>query len=111
MHRRTAVLALAGAAASGVAIALSRLGVRARNRSGSGSGSGAGTEVQEYTCDCGQVFRVVGSGRHRVYWLVDASENDPVLEAACPNCERALPRDQDLETATATAAGGRSQVR
>ena len=44
----------------------------------------------DFNCECGQAYRVVGEGRHRVFWLPDAAEDDPVLEDACPQCERRL---------------------
>jgi hypothetical protein len=49
---------------------------------------------QEWTCQCGQVYRVSGEGRHRIYWLPDAPVSDPVTEGRCVNCERQLPGDQ-----------------
>jgi hypothetical protein len=47
--------------------------------------------VEEWHCDCGQAFRVVGTGRHRVYWPDGAERGEPVLSGACPACERPLP--------------------
>jgi hypothetical protein len=53
------------------------------------------TEVveHEYTCECGQEYRVSGQDRHRVYWVKDAEVSDPVLGQQCVNCERPLPHD------------------
>jgi hypothetical protein len=49
---------------------------------------------QEWTCQCGQQYRVSGEGRHRIYWLPDAPISDPITEGRCANCERELPGDQ-----------------
>jgi hypothetical protein len=91
MHRRIAVPALFAAAASGVAYALSRLrrGAAARDRR-----RGPRAEHQEHRCDCGQLFHVSGTGRHRVYWLPNASPRDPVLSDDCPSCGRPLPHER-----------------
>lgn len=45
----------------------------------------------EWTCECGQAYRVSGEGRHRVFWLEGAAANDPVIGSVCPECERELP--------------------
>jgi hypothetical protein len=90
MSRRPIVLALMAAAASGVAYALLRLrrgGTRDRPRA---------REPQEYTCDCGQAFRMTGMGRHRVFWLANAPEGDPLLSDRCPSCDRPLPREPEV---------------
>jgi hypothetical protein len=44
-----------------------------------------------WTCECGQELRVVGEDRHRVYWLPDAPDSEPLLDRACPSCGRDLP--------------------
>jgi hypothetical protein len=49
---------------------------------------------QEWTCQCGQAYRISGEGLHRVYWLPDASIADPVMDGRCANCGRALPGEQ-----------------
>lgn len=49
---------------------------------------------QEWTCQCGQAYRVSGEGRHRIHWLPDAPVSDPVTEGRCVNCDRELPGDQ-----------------
>ena len=53
------------------------------------------TEVveQEWSCECGQAYRVSGEGRHRVHWPADAAAKDPVLDGVCVDCGRDLPRD------------------
>jgi hypothetical protein len=48
--------------------------------------------AEEWSCQCGQSFRIQGQGRHRVFWLADADAGDPVIGAVCPACERPLPR-------------------
>ncbi len=49
---------------------------------------------QEWTCQCGQTYRVSGEGRHRIHWLPDAPVSDPVTDGRCAKCERELPGDQ-----------------
>jgi predicted RNA-binding Zn-ribbon protein involved in translation (DUF1610 family) len=46
-----------------------------------------------YTCpDCGQLLRVSGLGRHRVYFeLDDKRSNHPVMDRVCPECGHGLP--------------------
>jgi hypothetical protein len=82
--RRTAATAAAlvvALAATAGAVAWRRRGGRSR------------LEPQtEWTCACGQQFRVSGTGRHRVYWLAEASAADPVVGERCPACDRAFPR-------------------
>ncbi len=48
--------------------------------------------AEEWSCECGQSFRIQGQGRHRVFWLADADASDPVIGAVCPACDRPLPR-------------------
>ena len=43
-----------------------------------------------WQCECGQRFRVSGTGRHRVHWLEGAPESEPVLGSTCPSCDRPL---------------------
>jgi hypothetical protein len=93
MRARTVALALAAGAAGGVGIALARLkrpDAASRRRSG---------QPEAYRCACGQRFRVTGTGRHRVYWLHDAADDDPVLSPQCPACERPLPGTRSAEMA------------
>ncbi len=47
--------------------------------------------MPQWQCACGQRYRVSGAERHRVYWLIDADESDPVMTGRCPNCDRGLP--------------------
>jgi hypothetical protein len=95
MRSRPVAIAIAGAAASAVAVALIRL-----RRPGSTGTAGAGRSdagrPETYRCECGQEFRVSGTGRHRVYWLAGAPDHDPVLSPACPSCDRPLPRDAEV---------------
>jgi hypothetical protein len=46
---------------------------------------------EPWSCACGQAYVVAGRDRHRVYWIADADEANPVLGGKCPSCERALP--------------------
>jgi Zn finger protein HypA/HybF involved in hydrogenase expression len=47
----------------------------------------------QYRCECGHVLRVFGGGRHRRYFeLTDSRLDDPVMDRACPQCGRGLPR-------------------
>jgi hypothetical protein len=84
MRPRTLALAIAAVGGSAVAIALARLKrpeIRLRRRA---------QQPDTYRCACGQGFRVTGSGRHRVYWLEGAAQDDPVLSQHCPACDRSL---------------------
>jgi hypothetical protein len=46
-----------------------------------------------YRCECGYTLRVIGGGRHRVYFtLADTGRfDDPVMNRVCPGCGQALP--------------------
>jgi len=50
--------------------------------------------ANEWSCECGQSFRVSGQGRHRVFWKSDAEASDPVVGTTCPECDRPLPRSR-----------------
>jgi hypothetical protein len=107
MRSRTLALAIAGGASAAVAGALVRLGrprassalTRLRVRRGPLARSPARPQPETFSWECGQDFRVTGSGRHRVYWLPDAPENDPILAGRCPSCDRPLPREQEARAA------------
>ena len=81
------VAGAAGLAATGVWRFLQR-------RRGAGGGAVAPEDApsakRDWTCECGQQFRVSGEDRHRVFWLADADEGDPVLGDQCPSCEKPL---------------------
>jgi hypothetical protein len=47
--------------------------------------------TDDWTCQCGQAYRVTGQGRHRVFWPAGADKAEPVISGACVNCERPLP--------------------
>lgn len=84
---RAIALTIIGAAAAALAWGLRRAG-----RLGAEPGASAADRgLEEYICDCGQAFRVVGVDRHRVYWAEGASIDEPLLSESCPNCERPLP--------------------
>jgi hypothetical protein len=57
---------------------------------------------ERYICACGAEYRTTGAGRHRVFWVLDAPADDPVLEDRCPVCGKAWPAD---ETSHITAVG------
>lgn len=54
---------------------------------------GAPDSRRIYTCpECAHVLRVVGLGRHRVYFeLTDERADDPVMNRVCPACGHGLP--------------------
>jgi hypothetical protein len=82
-------IALAGAAVAAIAAgATAFLLHRRRSR-------GPLDHLERWSCECGQPYRVSGSGRHRVYWLEGAAESDPVISGTCPSCDRALPSTSD----------------
>ena len=58
-------------------------------------------EDQTYTCACGAGFRVVGADRHRVYWTMGASNDEPVLGDRCTNCDAPLPGGRETSVASA----------
>ena len=96
--RRAGLLAVAAALAAGIA------GVLGRRRASGGGGSGTAQRLKgrlrrdktpRYTCECGQVYRVTGVDRHRVYWPEGAERDEPVLGDACVKCERPLPAGHD----------------
>ncbi len=98
--RRLPVLlaALLGLAAAGAALLRrGRAGsTPARPAPGSPPSQEPATKAvsQEWTCECGQAYRVSGEGRHRIYWLPDAPVSDPITEGRCASCGRELPGDQ-----------------
>ena len=56
-----------------------------------------------YRCECGHVLRVVGGGRHRVYFEPDnGGLDDPVMNRACPACGRGLSEGTDRSDRRAT---------
>jgi hypothetical protein len=56
-----------------------------------------------WRCECGQAYLVHGMDRHRVYWLPEAPESDPLLERECVQCGATLPAGHD----TALLGAGR----
>ena len=49
-----------------------------------------------FRCACERQLRVSGSGRHRIYFEIDASLGHPVMDGACPGCRAPLPGKQGL---------------
>ena len=80
---RTVAAGLAALAAAAAA------GVVARRR------RAAGRAEQSWRCDCGQRYVVRGLDRHRMYWLADAAEADPLLGRECVKCGEPLPATHD----------------
>jgi hypothetical protein len=97
MRSRTFALTVAAGTASAVAFAL----VRLRGPAAAGRRT---APPDAYRCACGQDFRVTGTGRHRVYWLRDAAENEPVLSLGCPACDRPLPGTREAASGAARPA-------
>ncbi|MEA2303534.1 MAG: hypothetical protein QOH43_814 [Solirubrobacteraceae bacterium] len=83
-------VALASVAILGVSVAT---GALLRRRRTAAAPPPPRAAEHEWTCACGQVYRVVGEGRHQVFWLASAGPDEPVLDGACPTCERPLPRE------------------
>jgi hypothetical protein len=52
------------------------------------------------SCACGQEYVVVGTDRHRVYWLAGAGARDPVLGQRCSVCQTPLPAEQEAARMT-----------
>jgi hypothetical protein len=96
MNPRTLAIALAGGAAAAASLALPLRGLKRRRDRRTQA------EPETYSCECGQLYRVYGRGRHRVYWPADGPERGPVLSARCLACDRPLPRGQAAPAATAT---------
>jgi hypothetical protein len=90
--------ALAALAAAGAALLRRRRseGADLRPAPGSAPSQEPATTVvnQDWSCECGQAYRVSGEGRHRIYWLPDAPVSDPVTDGRCASCGRELPGDQ-----------------
>lgn len=87
-QRRAARLAAAGitaAAAAALAVVLAR-----RRR-----GPSQPEARRPWSCACGQAYLVRGVDRHRVYWLPDAPQSDPLLVRDCVSCGTDLPAGHD----------------
>jgi hypothetical protein len=78
---RLVVLALVGAVAGAV-------GRRILTRRRGDVAGHAQQPEQRWTCECGAQYRVVGVGRHRVYWPVDGDQREAVMSSECPQCGR-----------------------
>ncbi|MCW2983643.1 MAG: hypothetical protein JWR63_1213 [Conexibacter sp.] len=77
----------------GVAAVLGALAARVAQRRGTtaAAGSGEAGGEERFACACGAEYRTTGAGRHRVFWVLDAPADDPVLEDHCPACGKAWP--------------------
>jgi len=76
-----AEVALAAALAGAVAAALWR------------RRAAATAATRQWSCGCGQAYRVSGIDRHRIYW--PAGETDPVLHGGCVSCGAPLPAEHE----------------
>jgi hypothetical protein len=65
------------------------LGLRRTLRRRRASDSSPAAE-QAWTCACGEEYRVVGTGRHRVLWPARGNQEDAVMSGECSNCGRSL---------------------
>jgi hypothetical protein len=81
---RLTLLALIGAVAGAVGGR-----IVAKRRGATGTEPSAAPE-QRFTCACGAEYRIVGTGRHRVYWPVGGDEREAVMSSECPSCGRPL---------------------
>jgi hypothetical protein len=81
---RVVVPVLSVLIAAGAAIML-----RLRGRQTGGGDSTRHTE--QFRCQCGALYRVHGTGRHRVYWPEGEDASAALLSPECPRCERPLP--------------------
>ena len=95
-QQRRRLVATGAGLAGAAALSGGALGLLVRRRRSARREAGP---VQELRCECGQAFRVAGLGRHRVYWLPEAPESEPLMSDGCPECGRALP----VEPAAAAA--------
>ena len=75
----------AATAVAVVAAAVTLILVRRRRRPGQESAR------RPWRCKCGQAYLVHGVDRHRVYWLPDAPDSDPLLGRECVQCGATLP--------------------
>jgi hypothetical protein len=97
MGRSFSRLALAAAAALAVAAAVMRTVLRRRRTAATSQGLPGRRRV---SCACGQEYVVVGTDRHRVYWLAGAGARDPVLGQRCSVCQTPLPAEQEAARMT-----------
>jgi hypothetical protein len=99
--RKGAAVVLAAAAAAAAGIGGGAVVVARRRRTTMTTGAGTRRPARRFgrrapgpdtwTCACGTAFRVTGAGRHQVFWLAEAPEDEPVMGDRCPSCDRALP--------------------
>jgi hypothetical protein len=50
--------------------------------------------ARTWRCGCGADYRIVGSGRHRIYWPLQAPPDQPITDGRCAQCGSALPGKQ-----------------
>ncbi len=100
-QKRNETARRAGLAAVAAGLMAAIAGVLGRRRSAGTPRSGRfrGDKSAKYTCECGQVYRVTGVDRHRVYWPEGAEKDEAVLGDKCIACERTLPVGHDTAVA------------
>ena len=105
--RRAGLAVVAAGLLAAIAGVLGRRRMTSDGEGGTGlSGRFRRDKRPKYTCECGQVYRVTGVDRHRVYWPQGAERDEPVLGDTCVNCDRPLPAGHDTAVAAeATGAG------
>lgn len=101
MRRRSRARGKTIAIGGAIAAVLAALGARiAQQRRGTMTTSRPAERTEQpsaeerYTCACGAEYRMTGAGRHRVFWVLDAPADDPVLEDHCPACGKAWPAEE-----------------
>jgi hypothetical protein len=95
---RNRQLLVVGAAVAGAVLIAAGYPFLRRRRTAADDAQRADAQ-QQWQCDCGQSFRVVGIDRHRVFWLADAPEGNPVMSDRCPRCDRPLPTEHAVSAA------------
>jgi hypothetical protein len=91
------LLAGATVAAAGATYAVTRR--RSAGHEPDRDAAPAAAQPEFWSCSCGARFRVAGAGRHRVLWVADAPEDEPVLGDRCPSCDQPLPGSPGAEEA------------
>jgi hypothetical protein len=94
---RGKTIAIGGAVAAVLAAVAARVARRRGTKTTGRTEEGASPQPsaeERYTCACGAEYRTTGAGRHRVFWVLDAPADDPVLEDHCPACGKAWPAEE-----------------
>ena len=99
--QRNAALAVVALGAGAVALGRARAPRHALSRLLRRAAPRLATREQEPTrepwqCACGEGYLVAGRDRHRIYWLEQAAESEPLQADTCPVCDRALPSEHEV---------------